>query len=276
MDSYDHVWGIFITAAGKRRRLDVMIIPPDMWPYALLGWSGSKQYLRFLRQHAGNIGMNLNSHGLFRMVEVRVRPLALPAAAAAAAARAATEREGGSAAVGAGGGSNPGLMSSSISGASAAAAVAGSSGSSSLAEAVNYIRVSAAAGMSRVVLAVPDEASPLDRNLREWWPQSWKPSAAADGVSGGGASAAADGVSVGGAANAGGISGGSSRGGMGGSGVDGAQRGVSAQAAAAAVQRVALAAMVHAGCGSGRAVTSEADICELLGVPFRDPRERCC
>lgn len=41
MDAYDHVWGIFITSAGKRRRMDVIIIPPGMcWPFAQLGWTG--------------------------------------------------------------------------------------------------------------------------------------------------------------------------------------------------------------------------------------------
>jgi hypothetical protein len=267
MDSYDHVWGIFITAAGKRRRLDVMIIPPDMWPYALLGWSGSKQYLRFLRQHAGNIGMNLNSHGLFRMVEVRAKPLALPPPAPpAASGGAATEPKGWSGAVGAGNGCGPRLKSSSISGTGVAAAAAGSS---SLAEALNYVRASAAAGMSRAVLAVPDEAPPLDRNLKERWPHSWGPSA--------GSAATSAGVSGGGTADAGGSSSSVTLvGGVRGSAADGAHSGVDAEAATAAQQREALAALVHAGCGSGRAVASEADICELLGVPFRDPRERCC
>ena len=31
-------------------------------PFCLLGWTGSKQYERFLRQHAADCGMKLNSH----------------------------------------------------------------------------------------------------------------------------------------------------------------------------------------------------------------------
>jgi hypothetical protein len=37
MDRYDHIWGVFITAAGKRCRLDLMFIPPEYWTYALVG-----------------------------------------------------------------------------------------------------------------------------------------------------------------------------------------------------------------------------------------------
>jgi hypothetical protein len=48
-----------------------------------------------------------------------------------------------------------------------------------------------------------------------------------------------------------------------------------AAAAAAAQQRAALAALIFAGCGSARVVESEADICELLGIPYREPGERC-
>jgi hypothetical protein len=40
-------------------------------------------------------------------------------------------------------------------------------------------------------------------------------------------------------------------------------------------QRAMLAALVCAGCGSGRAVVREQDICQLLGVPYREPSERC-
>lgn len=53
-----------MTETGKVRRLDLIITPHEEYPFCLLGWTGSKQYLRFLRQHAGNCNMYLNSHRL--------------------------------------------------------------------------------------------------------------------------------------------------------------------------------------------------------------------
>ena len=309
MDAYDHIWGIFITAAGRRRRCDVMLIPPAMWPFALLGWSGSKQYLRFMRQHAGNCGMNMNSHGLFRMVEVRARPLhaalASPVAAAAAAAAGPKAVTGGTAAGAtahrtsssspAGGDDTDGQ--SDAAAAAAPSTVGGSSiepssssSSSSvltlLAEAVGYVQTSAAAGMSKVVLSVPDEAPPLDRDLQEKWPPGWSAAAAVTAAAGGGGAAAAA-AAAGVAAAGGGVA-------AGGGGFCGAQEGAGAMADSVAQkshsmaqkshsvaqesqQRATLAALVCAGCGSGsgRAVVSEQDICQLLGVPYREPSERC-
>ncbi|KXZ44399.1 hypothetical protein GPECTOR_68g370 [Gonium pectorale] len=67
MDRYDHMWCIWVTAGGRRRRLDVMLVPyGPQWPYAVVGWTGSKQYLRFMRQHALNCGMFTNSHATLR------------------------------------------------------------------------------------------------------------------------------------------------------------------------------------------------------------------
>ncbi len=59
---FDKVFGMFMTKNGKVRRMDLIITPPEEYPFCLLGWTGSKQYLRFLRQHAGNCNMYLNSH----------------------------------------------------------------------------------------------------------------------------------------------------------------------------------------------------------------------
>ena len=59
---FDKVFGMFMTKNGKVRRMDLIITPLEEYPFCLLGWTGSKQYLRFLRQHAGNCGMYLNSH----------------------------------------------------------------------------------------------------------------------------------------------------------------------------------------------------------------------
>ncbi len=46
MDRFDHIYGVFITSGGRRRRLDVILVPPQQWWFALVGWTGSKQYLR--------------------------------------------------------------------------------------------------------------------------------------------------------------------------------------------------------------------------------------
>lgn len=66
LSRYDHIYGVFITAAGKRRRLDIILVPRDSLAMAVCGWTGSKQYLRFMRTHAGNCAMLLNSHYMFR------------------------------------------------------------------------------------------------------------------------------------------------------------------------------------------------------------------
>lgn len=108
MDHYDHLWCIHISPAGRRRRWDLMLIPASFWPMAVVGWSGSKQYLRFMRQHAGTCGMNLNSHYLMRAVNLKQGATKTaaslpPAAAAATAAQPNLPTE---AAVAAGGGSS--------------------------------------------------------------------------------------------------------------------------------------------------------------------------
>ena len=59
---FDHIFGNFRTEAGHVRRLDVIIAPAEEQHFCVLGWSGSRQYLRFLRQWAVDLGMHLNSH----------------------------------------------------------------------------------------------------------------------------------------------------------------------------------------------------------------------
>lgn len=41
---FDHIYGMFRTAAGKVRRLDVILAPPDEWAYGLVG-EADQQYL---------------------------------------------------------------------------------------------------------------------------------------------------------------------------------------------------------------------------------------
>ena len=49
-------------APGRVRRLDVILAPAEEAAFCVLGWSGSRQWLRFLRQYAADLGMHLNSH----------------------------------------------------------------------------------------------------------------------------------------------------------------------------------------------------------------------
>lgn len=37
--------------------MDVLLIPNHRWPWALLGWSGSRQWLRFLRGYVDKTGV---------------------------------------------------------------------------------------------------------------------------------------------------------------------------------------------------------------------------
>ena len=60
---HDRILGVYITKEGCMRRMDLVLTPWAERPFALLGWTGSRQYLRFLRQHADHCGMTLNSHG---------------------------------------------------------------------------------------------------------------------------------------------------------------------------------------------------------------------
>ena len=96
---FDHLFGMFRTSAGKVRRIDLIFVPKPEFAFGYLGWVrglqllqwlscsesdtairqfitcdvsnteamtcyqvGSRQFLRFLRQHAANRNMHLNSH----------------------------------------------------------------------------------------------------------------------------------------------------------------------------------------------------------------------
>ena len=53
---------MFKTKAGRWRRLDVIVAIKEEHAACVLGWTGSRQWLRFLRNHAAKRGMALNSH----------------------------------------------------------------------------------------------------------------------------------------------------------------------------------------------------------------------
>jgi hypothetical protein len=42
--------------------MDVILAPCEEFSFALVGWIGSRTYLRFMRAHAKDLGMFLNSH----------------------------------------------------------------------------------------------------------------------------------------------------------------------------------------------------------------------
>lgn len=59
---FDHFYGMYWTSSGKVRRLDIILVPPEELAMGLVGWIGSRTYLRFMRQHAKTLGMYANSH----------------------------------------------------------------------------------------------------------------------------------------------------------------------------------------------------------------------
>ncbi|RMZ54362.1 hypothetical protein APUTEX25_001938, partial [Auxenochlorella protothecoides] len=73
LDRFDHIYGVRRTAAGKVRRLDIILAPSEEFAMALVGWTGSRTYLRLLRQHAKDVGMYLNSHRLLRKIDGKAR-----------------------------------------------------------------------------------------------------------------------------------------------------------------------------------------------------------
>ena len=65
-DYFDKLFGIYRTVGGAHRRIDIILVPYVQLPFALVGWTGSRTYNRFLRLHAENRGMFLNNHCLVR------------------------------------------------------------------------------------------------------------------------------------------------------------------------------------------------------------------
>jgi hypothetical protein len=69
-----HLFALFITAAGRLRRLDIIGVPNREFAFANIGWTGSKQYCRFLRRYVPDVlKMHLNSHFLMRVTGAQVR-----------------------------------------------------------------------------------------------------------------------------------------------------------------------------------------------------------
>ena len=46
------------------RRIDIMYTRPDEYPFAILYFTGSKEFNQKMRQHANEKGFTLNEHGI--------------------------------------------------------------------------------------------------------------------------------------------------------------------------------------------------------------------
>ncbi|XP_042877998.1 DNA-directed DNA/RNA polymerase mu-like isoform X2 [Penaeus japonicus] len=56
-------------------RVDFVFVPHSQWAYALLGWTGSKLYMRLLRHYSNrSLQMLLNSHGLWNRANNTLLP----------------------------------------------------------------------------------------------------------------------------------------------------------------------------------------------------------
>ncbi|KAG2450165.1 hypothetical protein HYH02_000267 [Chlamydomonas schloesseri] len=64
-DGLDHVFGVFVTGAGALKRLDLIFVLRPWLPHALVGWTGSTQFLRFLGQWAAGRGLHRTNHALY-------------------------------------------------------------------------------------------------------------------------------------------------------------------------------------------------------------------
>ncbi|KAI3428493.1 hypothetical protein D9Q98_007318 [Chlorella vulgaris] len=72
MDRFDHIYSIYRTTTGKCRRIDIICVPPEEFPFAVLGWTGSRTYLRLMRDYAKDRGLVLTSHRLMQVVDGEV------------------------------------------------------------------------------------------------------------------------------------------------------------------------------------------------------------
>lgn len=80
----DHIFGIFITSAGRRRRLDIVVVQPEEMPYMLVGWIGSRQFLRFRHQLVHERGMDSCQGRCARCAAAMIGPLCPPPLVASA------------------------------------------------------------------------------------------------------------------------------------------------------------------------------------------------
>ena len=64
-DWHDKAYGIWRNAAGRHRRLDIVVVAfPDELAFARLTWTGSRTLNRLLRHRAIHLGLHLTANGL--------------------------------------------------------------------------------------------------------------------------------------------------------------------------------------------------------------------
>lgn len=52
------------------RRVDLIVSPPDQYPFALVSWTGSKQFNRSMRRYSvRECGMSVTAHGIYNISE---------------------------------------------------------------------------------------------------------------------------------------------------------------------------------------------------------------
>jgi hypothetical protein len=53
------------------RRVDIIVVPPAQYPFALLSWTGSKQFNRSIRRYSSSeCHKTLTAHGMYDIIEV--------------------------------------------------------------------------------------------------------------------------------------------------------------------------------------------------------------
>ena len=74
--------GAMATAQGERswlaRRVDLIVTPASQYPWALVGWTGSRHLNRELRRYVEKQEGKLTSHGMYHYPTVRYIPVCLP------------------------------------------------------------------------------------------------------------------------------------------------------------------------------------------------------
>ncbi|KAG2500066.1 hypothetical protein HYH03_002343 [Edaphochlamys debaryana] len=64
-DGLSHVFSVFVTSAGRRKRLDIVFCCWSWRPHALFGWTGSTQLTRFFNLVAAKRGFHRTNHALY-------------------------------------------------------------------------------------------------------------------------------------------------------------------------------------------------------------------
>ena len=57
-----------IPSSSTIRRVDFLYTTPEEFPFAILYFTGSKMFNTMMRQHALNMGLTMNEHGLYKMI----------------------------------------------------------------------------------------------------------------------------------------------------------------------------------------------------------------